>query len=244
MTSWQRAFKPKGYCSQSLFVQRIEEGKWEILTGQRRFLAHRMLKEDVISAAVLDQRVDEEEAKAISITENLIRRKLSSKELKDGIQYLYKHYGSIEDVYLATGLPREHIRDYVKYPRLLPDLKKMVDHQEVDVNAALRAQDASNDEEENPDLEIALTLARAMSRMSGVQRNKVLKERKENPERPIEEVIERAKSASKVVQIVTTVTQDTHRALQQFAREYGSNQDEAAAALLQEALVGHGLLEE
>ena len=66
-----------------------EPGKWEILTGQRRFLAHKMLNRKTIAAAVLDSRVDAHEAKAISITENLIRRQLSGRELKDGITYLY-----------------------------------------------------------------------------------------------------------------------------------------------------------
>ena len=221
-----------------------EPGKWEILTGQRRFLAHKYLKRDFISAAVLDGRVDQSEAKAISITENLIRRQLSGKDLKDGITYLYKHYGSVNDVVEATGLPRTKVRDYVKYPRLLPELKKMVDDETVDINAALKAQDAASNDDGVPDLDVAVKLAQEMAPMSGVQRKKVTKERKEHPDRPVDEVIERAKTGAKVMQIVATVTQETHAALQRFAREQGSNQDEAAAELIEEALVGRGLLEE
>src|SRR4051794_36934185 len=58
-------------------------GKYEILTGQRRFLAHKQLKMKTIMAVVLEKRVDEGVAKAISVTENLIRRDLSQKELID-----------------------------------------------------------------------------------------------------------------------------------------------------------------
>ena len=217
--------------------------KWEILTGQRRFLAHKHLKRDSIPAAVLDARVDEGQAKAISITENLIRRQLSGKELKDGILYLYKLYGSVQDVVVTTGLPRTKVQDYVKYPRLLPELKKMVDDGTVDVNAAVKAQDASNDDGV-PDPEVAKKLAQEMAPMSGVQRKKVVKERHEHPERPVDDVIERAKTGEKVIQIVATVTQDTHTALQRFAREEGSTQDEAAVVLIEEALAGRGLLEE
>ena len=47
-----------------------------------------------------------------------------------------------------------------------------------------------------------------------------------------------------MTQITVTVTQDTHGALQQFAREEETNQDEAAAVLIQEALIGRGFLEE
>ena len=102
----------------------------------------------------------------------------------------------------------------------------------------------TSDERGSVNSEDAIILARAMVRMSGVQRRKVTKERKERPERPVEDVIEDAATGSKVTQIVVTVTQDTHVALQRFAREEDTNQDEAAAALIDEALVGRGLLDE
>ena len=221
-----------------------EEGKWEILVGQRRFLAHKLLKRESIASAILDEQVSGGEAKAISITENLIRRKLSGKELKDGILYLYNLYGSVKDVVEATGLPHEKVRDNIKYPRLIQELKNLVDEGRVDVNAAVKAQDASTDDGGNVNWTEAVILAREMDPMSGVQRKRVIKERKERPERPVEDVIEDAKTGSKVTQIVATVTQDTHAALQKFAWEEGTNQDEAAVTLIEGALVERGLLEE
>ena len=238
------SIKIQGLLQPIVVCPAVTDGKWEILTGQRRFLAHKMLKRDNISAAVLDARVSEDQAKAISITENLIRRKLSGKELKDGILYLYNIYGSIGDVVKTTGLPRESVRDYVKYPRLLPELKKMVDDQRIDVNAAVKAQDAATEGVGEPDAEVAVKLAQEMADMSGVQRKRIVKERKEHPDRPVDDLIEYAKTGARVNQIVVTVTQDTHAAIQQFAKEEGTNQDEAAAALIEEALIGRGLLEE
>ena len=239
-----KSIEVQGLLQPIVVCEAKESGKWEILTGQRRFLAHKRLKKETISAAILDERVEEREAKAISITENLIRRKLSGKELKDGILYLYNLYGSIKDVVETTGLPYKVVRDYVKYPRLLPELKTMVDDQSIDVNAAIKAQDAATEGHGNPNPEIAIKLAREMASMSGIQRKRIVQERKEHPERPVDDVIEQAKTGSKVTQIVVTVTQDTHTAIQQFAKEEGTTQDEAAAALIEEALVGRGLLEE
>lgn len=239
-----RSIEAQGLLQPIVVCAAREEGTWEILTGQRRFLAHKFLKRDSIPAAVLDERVDEAQAKAISITENLIRRQLSGKELKDGVLYLYNLYGSVQDVVEATGLPRAKVQDYVKFPRLLPALKKMVEEGAVDVNAAVKAQDASNDDDGNPDQEIAVKLAQEMAPMTGVQRKKVVEDRREHPGKSVEEVIEHAKTGSKVVQIVATVTQDTHTALRRFAREEGTNQDEAAASLIEEALVGRGFIDE
>ena len=82
-----------------------EEGKWEILTGQRRFLAHKILKRNAISAAVLDERVDEGASQGDLDHRKLDSARLSGKELKDGILYLYNLYGSIRDVVETTGLP-------------------------------------------------------------------------------------------------------------------------------------------
>ena len=218
--------------------------KWEILTGQRRFLAHRMLKRESITAAILDKRVEEHEAKAISITENLIRRGLSNKDLIDGVTYLHKVYGNAKAVADTTGLPYPDVLKYVKYPRLSPELKEMVDTGQVNVPVALKAEDAATDANGVVDVEAAVTLAQAMEPMTGPQQEKLAQERKKNPDRPIDDVVEDARTGSKVVQVVATVTQETHTALQQFAKAEGIKQDEAAATLLVEALIDRDLLEE
>lgn len=219
-----------------------EDGKWEILTGQRRFLAHKRLGKNTISAAVLDQRTPEEEAKAISITENLMRRKLSGKELTDGILFLYKIYGTIKAVVQTTGLPYKDVKDHIKYPRLLPELKRMVDDHKIDINAAVKAQDAAADDDDEPNPEVAIKLAKEMAPMTGVQRKKLVKTRKEHPEKPIDDIIEDSKTGSRVTQIIATVTQDTHDAVQKFAHSEETTQDEAAAMLIEEALVERGFL--
>lgn len=221
-----------------------DRGKWEILTGQRRFLAHKILKRKTISAAVIDERVDEGQAKAISIAENLIRRKLTGKELKDGILFLYNIYGSVSDVARTAGLSEDKVRDYVKYPRLVPELKALVDDHKVDVNVALKAQDSSMDRDGNVNTEVAVKLAREMAPMTNVQREKVVKEIGKNQGKPVDDVIEWAKTGGKVTQIIATVTQDTHAALRRFAVEEGANQDEAAAMLIKDALTDRGFLGE
>ena len=233
----------QGLLQPILVCEARKPGKWEILVGQRRFLAHKMLNRETIAAAVLDARVEEGEAKAISITENLIRRKLSGKELKDGIRYLYNMYGSVDDVWEATGLPKEKIRGYVKYPRLIPELKELVDEEVVDINAALEAQDASEDDDGNPNPEIAVVLARDLHGMTNVQRKKVVRDRRDNPDKPIEDLVEEAKTGGRVIQVNATVSLTTHRAIQAYAAEENMNQDEALAALIEESLTGHGYLE-
>ena len=80
--------------------QSTQDGKWEILLGQRRLPGAQGPQARQISRRpILDERVDEAEAKAISITENLIRQRLSGAELIDGITFLYNKYGDRDWLY-------------------------------------------------------------------------------------------------------------------------------------------------
>ena len=237
-----KSIKTQGLLQPIVVCVAREKGKWEILTGQRRFLAHKCLGMEKISAAVLDERVDEGQAKAISITENLIRRQLTGKELKDGILFLYNIYGTIKDVAETTGLPRNKISDYIKYPRLHKELKTLVDDGSVDVNVAIKAQDASTTEEGDPNIEIAVQLAKEMALMTGPQQKNVVREVKNQPGKGMDEIIESARTGAQIVQIVATVSQDTQLAIRQVAQDESTNQDEAAALLIEEALMNRGVI--
>ena len=231
-----RSIEAQGLLQPIVVCQSEQPGKWEILTGQRRFLAHKKLKRDKIVAKILDERISEGEAKAISITENLVRRNLSKKELIDGITQLYNHYGgTIKAVVEATGISPIKVREYVKYPRLSSELKQKVDDGLVDIAVALKAHDASDS------IEQALELAEEMNAMSGAQRKKLVEEIKR---KPIHEAIEDAKSGSKIIQVVATLSADTDTALEKYkSRENLSTKDDAAVDLIEKALTDEGLLE-
>lgn len=234
----------QGLLQPILVCEATEAGKWEILLGQRRYLAHKMLKRAGITAGILDEKVDQAEAKAISITENLIRRNLSGPELIDGITFLYNQYGgNAKAVSEKTGISYDDVRHYVKYPRLVPALKKMVDDGEVKIAVAVRAQDAVEVGDEPPSEEDAVKLALEMKSMPDVQRKKLVKERQDSPEETVDDSIEQARTGSKIIQVNVTLNAVAHVALQQFAKEEESTQDEAAAELIEEALTGRGFLE-
>lgn len=216
-----------------------EKGKFEILTGQRRFLAHKQLKKKTIMATVLEGNLSDEDAKAISLTENLIRRDLSLKELIDACTSLYKKYGSIKAVSEETGISAGLVNQYVKYDRLIPELKKMVDGGNVDLKAALRAQDAAAAGEEKVSAKEAVKLAKEMSSMSGVQQAKLVQNIRDGAD-TVEDAIENAKTGGKVTQITVTLTASVHKWLQSFASQEGTSQDDAAAGLIEEGLLGKG----
>lgn len=220
-----------------------DEDKYEIILGQRRFLACQELGKDTIMAAVLDEQVDETTAKVLSVTENLIRRDLNTKDLIDVCTELYKKYGSMKAVVEETGLSRNKVSNYVKYERLIPELQEMVDGAEVSVKTALRAQEAASVTGE-VDHEEAVELAREMSAMSGAQQSKIVGDRQENPEQSVDEIVEHAKTGGKVTQVAVTLTSNVHKSLSSYAEFEETSLDDAASGLIETALTEKGFLEE
>ena len=214
-------------------------GKHEIILGQRRVLAHRELDLKTIKAGILSERVTEIEAKVLSVTENLIRRPLDRKDLIDVCTHLYRQYGTMRDVEAETGLPYNKVREYVKYEQLIPELKKVVDSGETGLKAALRAQDALSTEGE-PNPQEAVKIAKEMNSMTGAQQERIKKRLKTHPSASVDEVIEQAKSGERIIQIVVTLIPELHDSLRTFAKDERTPLDEAAAQLIESALLDHG----
>lgn len=216
-------------------------GKYEILTGQRRFLAHKDLGREEIMAVVLEERVGPTTAKVLSVTENLVRRDLNRRDLINACTELYKTYGTAKDVAEETGIPYRKVLEYVKYDRLIPELKELVDSG-MELKVALRAQDAAS-VDGKPEPQDAITLAKEMSGMSGAQQERVKQEREQSPDAPVEDIIEQAKTGLEITSITVNLSHTVHASLQQYAQAEDTKQDDAAAGLIQEGLMGKGFLD-
>ena len=219
------------------------EGKYEIITGQRRFLAHQLLGEESIMAVILSERVDEVTAKVLSVTENLVRRNLHSSDLIDVCTYLYKLYGTVKAVADETGLPYQKVRQYVKYDQLVPDLKELVDTGAVKLDTALRAQHAA-EASGTIDHDEARQFALEMEPLSGAQRTAIVKAREDDPARSADDIIEEAKGGGKITQIVVTLTTEVHTAIKEYAVANGTTSDDAAGRLIRDGLYLNNLLED
>jgi len=216
-----------------------EEGKYEILTGQRRYLAHIELGEKSILASVLNEPVDEITAKVISITENLVRTNPNPKDYIDACTTLYRKYGSIKAVAEETGLPYHKVQLYVKFDRLKKELRKLVEDGEVDLKVALRAQDAASTSGVYSAAD-AVKFAKEMSNMSGAQQTNLIKKREEDPDVTADDIIEAAKTGQKITQLTVTITSSAQKSLKNYAKDESTSMDDAAATLINDGLSSRG----
>ncbi|WP_162795671.1 ParB/RepB/Spo0J family partition protein [Nonomuraea lactucae] len=208
--------------------------KLEVLMGQRRVHAHRILGRSRILAAIIDEPVDLTTARVLSLTENLVRVDLDSRDVIDGCTALYRKYGSARLVAEETGLPYNEVRKHIKYDRLTPVLQSMVDTGETSLDVALKVQDLS-DSSGSLSTEDAKQLALGLTGMTTAQRRNVLKLKQQNPETPVTVLLKEA-SSEKPRQIIVTLTPEEHRTLQRYAKERKVTQDVAAQSLIREAL--------
>jgi ParB family transcriptional regulator, chromosome partitioning protein len=220
-----------------ILVCRGGNGTFEVLAGQRRVLAHERLGRDKITAAISDEPVDGESAKAISLTENIIRRDLDAKDVIDACTALYKKYGSARAVADETGIPYVHVLKHLKYDRLDPQLQKKVDSREVNLNTALKVQDAIACQDGHANSDELVDLAEALATMNGTEQRQILREKAANPEKKIRDILENYwREHEKNRQLIVTLPNSVHRAIQHRAKCMRLTQDEVAARLICDAV--------
>jgi len=211
-----------------------QPGHFEVLMGQRRLTAHRRLGREKILAVIIDEPVDEPTAKTLSLSENLVRRDLDSRDVIDACSALYKKYGSARAVAEETGLPYAAVLKHIKYERLTPSLRAAVDTGEVRLDVALKAQDATFDDAS--DEADGLAVARALSGMTGVQQRQLLDARRRKPSEAITDLLAHVNAIPRKHQIIVTLSAEDHRALQLYAMSLKVTQDRAAARLVADGL--------
>jgi ParB family transcriptional regulator, chromosome partitioning protein len=223
-----------------IVVAKIEDGAYEVITGQRRFLACKNLGHETIRAGVLDGRPEGDLAKAISLTENMVREDMPLKDYIDACTELYKRYGSIKLVCEELGLPHSKVSKYVKFEQLIAPIKERVESGKMTMDSALRAQAAATSSEGDIDEDLAITLADEMKGMSGAQQKKLTKVAHEMEGAETEDIIEAGRKQAKVKEIVVTLDESIYEALDDFAAEEQNNKAEAAANLIEDGLAGKG----
>ena len=99
-----------------------KEGSYELIAGQRRFLACQLLGWESISATVLTN-IDDTEAKIISLIENVHRADLHPLDKGNVYQELYKVFGTYSNVSKETGVSSTTVKRYLMLLNLSPNIK-------------------------------------------------------------------------------------------------------------------------
>lgn len=219
----------------------FQEGdKYILIAGQRRLLAVSQLGWDKIPARVLPTRPDSVEAKAISFSENFIRRALTNSERKDACLRFYRQYGSLRVASLALKIPYAEVRDYVRIERLHEEMRKLVDSEEITVDEAIRAQDICEREDGTIDIEAAKRVAMELKTFTRDQKSHLREVQKDEPGLTPDEMIEEAKKPRRNKKYIIVIAVKYSEGLQKLATETDRTEEESAEMLIIEGLARGG----
>jgi ParB family chromosome partitioning protein len=110
------SIKAVGGLIQPVKVMKKDGDRFELIVGQRRFLAYKKLGWPTIPAIVIDK-LDKEDAMIHSLVENVHRAELNHADAAKATTDLYKRFKkdvAIEKVHRITGLSHKRIRQYVE----------------------------------------------------------------------------------------------------------------------------------
>lgn len=110
-------------------------GRYEIVAGDRRFLAHEHLKLKVIPAFIKE--MDDKETIIYRAIENLQRENLGPLEEARAYSTMYHEGGmSWKELCKATGKSQGHIHRYLNFWKMPDDFKQAVDRKGVSLGVA------------------------------------------------------------------------------------------------------------
>lgn len=186
-----------------------EAGKFEILIGQRRYLAAKQLGWKDIPARILDEPLDEMEAKVASFSENTLRRDLEPRDKADVCQYLYDRLESVRAVAEHVGVSEPTVRKWLGYAAVPESLKTLVDEGGISRGQAQRLWAGVPDEAK------AVEVARLITEKNppSQDQSRIITAAEELPSRSIETIVERAEELKTLLDIHFILPEQWSRAM-------------------------------
>ncbi len=188
----------QGLFSPVLLIK-LDDGKYELIAGQRRMKAHRDIlskkdsnKFNKIGAFIYENSMEEWEKKAISINENFNQEPMSEEDKIAAVTACYNEFDSIKITSQKTSIPKRLVSRYVKYVRLPTVLKKLKDDGKISLGTALDTANLfaldTSEIGDIPEKEIT-TCALESEKLTGKQKKRVKEIKKEKPDEEIEKII-------------------------------------------------------
>jgi len=213
--------------------------KYQLIVGQRRFLAHKQIPGATEIKAIFVKKMNDIDAKVLSLAENMCRVDLTYKDAADAITGLYKEFNRNDrKVAKETGLSLRRVRQYIYIAeRASPETKKKLRDkkvQPVDVQRALQA--ASGD------IQKADELLERMKEYDPYQKRRMVEYGRQNPKASVREIVSKAIEPVVERQLIVKLSDKARSGLVAAAKKMSMEPDEVAAKAVEEWLSSQGFI--
>lgn len=116
------SIKEKGLLN-PIIIMKKDDGTYEVVAGQRRYLACKKLGMDKISAIIRDK-MDDADATVLSLIENVHRADMGPIDKAKAYQKIYDKYKDYNKVAKETGMSTSTIKKYMSLLNLAPSIQE------------------------------------------------------------------------------------------------------------------------
>lgn len=107
-------------------VQKNTDGTYNLIAGQRRLEALKRIGSRRIPVLVVKHRYKEDDAKAVSIIENLHRKQMTPSEMAEACEFLVNSMKSPRKAAKALGINQQTLKKYVGFNSIPEKLQQLV----------------------------------------------------------------------------------------------------------------------
>ena len=120
---------------QPLIVREINEGRYEIIAGERRWRACQLA--GLTDVPVLLRQVDDETAMAMALVENLQREDLNAMDQARAMHRLSTEFGlTHQQIAELLSKSRTAVSNFLRLLNLIPEVRRLVEHGDLDMGHA------------------------------------------------------------------------------------------------------------
>lgn len=214
-------------------VKYSKNGQYELLIGQRRFRAFEYLKRPTIKAYVMDHDVSESSAKALSLIENVARKKMEKADLMDTVQYFMEKYNnSIDTVAKEIGLSPPTVSKYFSFSLLPKAIREDVNKKLYSMNHALKAFKALDDSGSNTNVNMIQETALAMKELSPPGQKKFAEIKKKRPDSTTQETTKKSQQQTETHPMYFGATDDMSERIEKYKKREDIKEDSDAVSEL------------
>lgn len=214
-------------------------GKYELIGGQRRYLAHQRLGRTKIRAVFAGSNLSKTDVIIRSLVENLQRVELEYEDTAKAVTYLYKQCGNDDrKVAEETGLSLRRVRDFIEIEaRATPKMKSLLHSKKISASDVKRAIRAAQDNLKKAEELVELIVE---NKPTSHQKRRLVNLGKENSSASAKKIFSEAMKPAVEQNLVITLPDELIKALAKATKSLKVDADELATQILSEWLESQG----
>ncbi len=213
---------------------------YDLIVGQRRLLAHKLLRKKRIKARFKPPNYRVFQAKVESLIENMQRVKLNHADAAEAITAMHKHYNkSVRLVAEELGISEQTVREYLKIEKFAsPKAKKMLKAGKVtkeDVKRVIKAAQGNMGKADRL-LDLLPTLTK-------YDKDRMVDYGQQHPKAKVEDIVKDAKKPRLEPTVILSLSPGVDKALERAATELDMDKASVAEEALCDWLEEKGFLQ-